>query len=120
MSLLHVVPSASLAMRGGDTSSRPAVRYLSELEHRLEEWARKHALAPRDESEDALVVETAVVEGDPVKTVVRRSSSFDLVVMASKGRDDLGDYLLGTKTEQVIRASHCDVLVARLTDQEKV
>ena len=51
--------------------------------------------------------------GKPSATILEVAVEIgaDLIVMASDGRDNIGDFVAGTITEQVINRSRCPVLV---------
>lgn len=55
---------------------------------------------------------TDVVQGSPAETIVDYATryEYDLVAMATRGRDGLSRYLLGSVTEKVIRLSSVPVL----------
>ncbi|MDD4245148.1 MAG: universal stress protein [Candidatus Methanomethylophilaceae archaeon] len=56
-------------------------------------------------------VETKVVEGTPVKTIVEMSGDYDLVVMGTLGRTGFSKLMLGSVAEKVVRFSSSPVLV---------
>ena len=51
--------------------------------------------------------------GKPAATILAVAGEIDadLIVMASDGRDNIGDFVTGTITEHVINRSRCPVLV---------
>lgn len=58
---------------------------------------------------------TRVEEGTPAETIVRvaNEEKVDLIVMFTDGRDGLGDMLLGSITERVLRNTGIDLLAVR-------
>ncbi|KQM09922.1 MAG: universal stress protein [Candidatus Methanomethylophilaceae archaeon] len=56
-------------------------------------------------------VETKVVEGTPVKTIVEMSGDYDLIVMGTLGRTGFSKLMLGSVAEKVVRFSSSPVLV---------
>ncbi len=58
---------------------------------------------------------TRVEEGTPAETIVRVADEekVDLIVMYTDGRDGLGDMLLGSITERVLRNTSVDLLAVR-------
>lgn len=58
---------------------------------------------------------TRVVEGTPAETIVRIADEekADLIVMFTDGRDGIGDMLLGSITERVLRNTGVDLLAVR-------
>jgi len=52
--------------------------------------------------------------GSEVEIVrVRAAADADLVVMSSHGHDSLGDHILGSTTDRVLRHASCPVLVVK-------
>ena len=107
ITLLHVVNPVSQMLSGNAHS---------EIQH--EEQARGQTLL----SPHAAMLEKAhiphswrVVEGTPAETIVRVSHEInaDLIVMYTDGRDDLGDMLLGSITERVLRTVDINLLAVR-------
>lgn len=60
-----------------------------------------------------------VQEGEAAETIVAKSENddVDLVVMCSHGRSGLGRWLLGSVTNQVVRAAHKPVLVVKASNE---
>lgn len=58
---------------------------------------------------------TRVEEGTPAETIVRIADEeqVELIVMYTDGRDGLGDMLLGSITERVLRNTDVDLLAVR-------
>lgn len=58
---------------------------------------------------------TRVEEGTPAETIVRIADEekVDVIVMYTDGRDGLGDMLLGSITERVLRNTGADLLAVR-------
>ncbi len=106
LTLAHVRPFAEQVLM--DTVHVDSPDELGErlrgIEARLEQLAAP--LACRD-------TDTLVLQGDPVRVLIKSSSKYDLIVMSTHGRDDLSDFLLGSTTERVVRGAHCSVLVVR-------
>jgi nucleotide-binding universal stress UspA family protein len=68
-----------------------------------------------------LEVVTAVLQGDPVETILDYvgDREVDLVVMATRGRRGLDRFLLGSVTERVLRSVDVPVLTVRMGEQER-
>lgn len=58
-------------------------------------------------------LELRVEPGNAVYQIVDASASHDLVVMATHGRRGIGQFLLGSVTERVVRGARCSALVVR-------
>jgi nucleotide-binding universal stress UspA family protein len=56
-------------------------------------------------------VRTDLAEGAPHAIILARASDYDLIVMGTHGRGAIGQLLVGSVTERVIRASPRPVLV---------
>lgn len=58
---------------------------------------------------------TRIVPGTPAETIVKIADEekADLIVMFTDGRDDLGDMLLGSITERVLRFTGVDLLAVK-------
>lgn len=80
------------------------------------------AASPLDSLDAALPsgAEVHHIDGQPSKVVVDFASQHgvDLVVMADQDREGLGDQLLGSVTERVLRRSHVPTLVVRGEQQD--
>jgi nucleotide-binding universal stress UspA family protein len=72
--------------------------------------ALRAALSPR-----AASVSVRIVDGRPVPTIVlaARSWNADLILVGGSGRGALGRTILGSVSDEVVRAAPCPVLVAR-------
>jgi universal stress protein A len=80
--------------------------YGAELEAQLR---HRYAADPRTE------VEYRVCDGDPVSEIVRLAGELgcDLVVMGMHGRTGLSRLLVGSVTEEVLRAAPCPVVTVK-------
>jgi len=60
-------------------------------------------------------VKTKVTDGDSHNEIVKlaRSEQYDLIVMSTRGHDEIADYLIGSTTDRVIKRAPCPVLVMR-------
>ncbi len=74
----------------------------------LREVAGRHDLAPGE-------VETIVLDGSPVDRIQEfaRLYNIDLLAMSTHGHTGLRRWLYGSVTAQVMRGSHCSMLVVR-------
>ena len=63
---------------------------------------------------------TEVIQGDPTDTIVEYADSYDcgLIVMGSRGQRNLGEYVLGSTTDQVVNRSEKQVLTVRPSDAD--
>jgi nucleotide-binding universal stress UspA family protein len=52
-----------------------------------------------------------------VRTIIDATGDHDLVVLATHGRAGLGQFLLGSVTERVVRGARCSALVVRPPDE---
>lgn len=66
-------------------------------------------------------VRTEVVQGDPATTIADYADErgMDLVAMPTHGREGLGQHLLGSVTERVVRISEVPVLTIRTHDDAR-
>jgi nucleotide-binding universal stress UspA family protein len=82
----------------------------------MERQAREAAQRVETVADEAgVAVETAVVRGDPARTITTYATDneADLVVMGTHGRSGLDRYLLGSVTERVVRTADVPVLTVR-------
>lgn len=87
------------------------------LDERLTDEGEKLVASVAGEArERGVTVETAVVEGDPARTIVEyaNSNGVDVVVMPAHGRSELSKAFVGSVTDKVIRAGDVPVLVLKL------
>jgi len=64
-------------------------------------------------------VDTLVLDGSPVKTIVENSGEYDLIVMGTLGRTGMSKLLMGSVAEKVVRHSKCPVMIARSEGDKK-
>jgi nucleotide-binding universal stress UspA family protein len=66
-------------------------------------------------SDRGVATETAVLQGDPYRTIVDYADEYgmDLLVMPTHGRKGLERFLLGSVTERVVRRANVPVLTVR-------
>ena len=64
-------------------------------------------------------VDTLVLDGSPVKTIVESSGEYDLIVMGTLGRTGMSKLLMGSVAEKVVRHSKCPVMIARSERDKK-
>lgn len=62
---------------------------------------------------DAARLELRAEGGNAVDVILEATKIHDLVVMSTHGRRDLGDFVLGTVTERIVRHASCSTLVVR-------
>jgi nucleotide-binding universal stress UspA family protein len=67
-------------------------------------------LVPRTPAVD---IRTAIEEGNPVKVLLERSKTADLLVVGSRGRDGFKGMLLGSVSQHLVAHAECPVVVIR-------
>jgi nucleotide-binding universal stress UspA family protein len=99
---LHVVPDRSLVSLSGIPAPLPPVPSEASLWHHFQ-----HDFAD-------LPVTAQVHEGSPWRRIaqVAEVEGADLVVMSTSGHHSMGDRIVGSNTERVVRHAPCPVLVA--------
>lgn len=95
-----VPPDARGSKSGGHVGLRP---------HAHEDVARAHAFLRERGIESTMQME----HGDPVGEIVRvaEDGSYDLIVAGSRGRNTVGELLLGSVSNAVVHQAPCPVLV---------
>jgi len=100
------------------------VRYTEALSPNALEERREERVAEleswRTIAEQAGVEASAqIVSGDPRNAILEHAEHTkpDLIVIGSHGRSRLQTALLGSVSEYVLRAAHCDVLLVRTADR---
>jgi nucleotide-binding universal stress UspA family protein len=85
-----------------------------------ESQPKKNALAVLEglvaglETKDPAVdVRTSIVEGNPAKVLIGRSSECDLLVVGSRGLEGFSGMLLGSVSQHVVAHSQCPVVVVK-------
>ena len=96
-----VPPDARGSKSGGHVGLRP---------HAHEDVARAHAYLRERGIESTMQME----HGDPVGEIVRvaEEGGYDLIVAGSRGRNTVGELLLGSVSNAVVHQAPCPVLVA--------
>ena len=64
-------------------------------------------------------VDTKVLDGQPVKTILEEAKGHDLIVMGTLGRTGVSKLLMGSVAEKVMKLSHVPVLVVRSPEVDK-
>jgi nucleotide-binding universal stress UspA family protein len=99
-----------------DTSRDSVTRIGGEVVDALEtEGERIVDAAAERASERGVSTTTAVLQGDPYRTIVDYADEYgiDLLVMPTHGREGLERFLLGSVTERVVRRANVPVLTVR-------
>ncbi len=60
-------------------------------------------------------VTTSITEGSSHTEIIKQAESekHDLIVMSTRGHDEIADYLIGSTTDRVIKSAPCPVFVTR-------
>lgn len=101
ITILSVVPpDARGSKSGGHVGLRP---------HAHEDVARAHAYLRERGIESTMQME----HGPPASEIVRvaEEGGYDLIVAGSRGRNPVGELLLGSVSQAVVRQAACPVLV---------
>lgn len=101
ITILSVVPPDARASKsGGHVGLRP---------HSHEDVARAHAYLRERGIESTMQMEN----GDPASEIARvaEEGGYDLIVAGSRGRSPVGELLLGSVSQSVVRRASCPVLV---------
>ncbi|HXV96267.1 MAG TPA: universal stress protein [Gaiellaceae bacterium] len=109
ITILSVVPPDARASKsGGHVGLRP---------HSHEDVARAHAYLRERGIESTMQMEN----GDPASEIARvaEEGSYDLVVAGSRGRSPVGELLLGSVSQAVVRQASCPVLVVTKDAQQR-
>lgn len=107
---LHVVDL------GTEMSSSAVGNIADELSESLEETATQALDAAAQRAEEAGVeADRTILEGFPHETIAEysREHDIDCIVLGASGRSGLGEQLLGSTTDRVVRSVDLSVLVAR-------
>lgn len=88
---------------------------VSYLRRRQLEWFAD-AVAERARKRAGVFTTRHLVEGSPADELVERSRHAELLVVGSRGRDAATGLLLGSVSQELLRRSHCTVIVARSED----
>jgi nucleotide-binding universal stress UspA family protein len=99
LALLHVLQA------GGGAASRDAP--LAAARTQLERLGR------RLEKQFGVGVSVRATRGDPLREVVETARDAHLLVIGSKGRNTLAEFLLGTPAERIIRMARVPALVVK-------
>ncbi|MEL3972593.1 universal stress protein [Rossellomorea oryzaecorticis] len=114
LSLIHVIDTRSFAaIESYDrTVGERAINYAEEL---LQEYKAEAAEAGVSK------VKTYVEYGSPKVIIPREANkniSADLIICGATGLNAVERFLIGSVSEHITRAAHCDVLVVRTEDKE--
>jgi nucleotide-binding universal stress UspA family protein len=109
ITILSVVPPDARASKsGGHVGLRP---------HSHEDVARAHAYLRERGIESTMQME----HGHPASEIARvaEEGGYDLIVAGSRGRNPVGELLLGSVSQAVVRQASCPVLVVTKDAQQR-
>ena len=109
ITILSVVPPDARASKsGGHVGLRP---------HSHEDVARAHAYLRERGIESTMQMES----GHPVDEIARvaEEGGYDLIVAGSRGRNAVGELLLGSVSRALVRQAPCPVLVVSKDAEER-
>jgi len=104
------------AIHVADTNIPSQTRVGTDVVDALVEEGANIVDAARERGEDRGVpMVTEVIQGEPTETIVDYAERYDcgLIVMGSRGRRNLGEYVLGSTTDRVVNRSERQVLTVR-------
>ncbi|KSU63982.1 universal stress protein UspA [[Bacillus] enclensis] len=115
LSMIHVIDTRSFAaIESYDrTVGERAIRYAEEL---LEEYKKEAA------GKGVTKVNTYVEYGSPKVIIPREANKnieADLIICGATGLNAVERFLIGSVSEHITRAAHCDVLVVRTEEKEE-
>jgi nucleotide-binding universal stress UspA family protein len=104
--VMHVMPEPVFVLRNGVVTSDPP-EYRVQLEKKLRQIEPPDLHTP---------VERVLVEGDPVREILRsaRERRIDLIVMGTHGWTGLSRFLMGSVAENVVRMARCAVMTVKM------
>jgi nucleotide-binding universal stress UspA family protein len=115
LSMIHVIDTRSFAaIESYDrTVGERAIRYAEEL---LEGYKKEAA------GKGVTKVNTYVEYGSPKVIIPREANKnieADLIICGATGLNAVERFLIGSVSEHITRAAHCDVLVVRTEEKEE-
>ena len=108
--VVRAVCAWSLSASGEDWTPQPGVKPEGQ---RYAEQILREAVERARIDHPAVNVETAVVEGNPGQVLVDMSADADLLVVGSRGRNEVSGLLLGSVSQHSVHHAHCPVTVVR-------
>lgn len=112
--LLHVIPTAAVAMTGPEVASGPMIvdienAQLNEAKSRMARLVRKKKL--REGSFKSMIVR----RGDPALVITQQAKKNRdaMIVMGSHGRTGLKRLVMGSVAERTLRYARCPVLIVK-------
>ncbi len=113
--LLHVMQLPS-PMEIFETYSGKMGEIYYQVKERVEKFGEKVLAAAVGECSSFRVnFKEKAVWGEPASEILQEAllGKYDLVVIGSRGLDDIEEWLLGSVSQRVVRRSKCPVLVVR-------
>ena len=109
VTLLHVFNLGSAETMGLSQMSR------EDIQQKIESYAQKRFEKARAAMPADATFDTLAEYGRPADEIisVAKSSGFDHIVMGSRGLSPIGELLLGSVSERVLRRAPCPVTVVR-------
>ncbi|MFX1409596.1 MAG: universal stress protein [Promethearchaeota archaeon] len=88
---------------------------LDQLEQKYIEQGEKYCRRAEQEARiigfDENNIDSKILLGNPVEEIIKISPSFDIIVMAARGKQHVTEYVIGHVTDRVIRLSEVPVLI---------
>lgn len=88
---------------------------IDQLEQKYIEQGEKYCRRAEQEARvigfDENNIESKILLGNPVEEIIKISPSFDIIVMAARGKQHVTEYVIGHITDRVIRLSEIPVLI---------
>jgi len=116
--VLHVSNSIYLAALGAEAYAAMS----PDLQARLEEDARREldARVVDSDSRGPATTRTIITSSSPALTIVdyAKDHDIDLIVLGTHGRGTIGQILMGSVAERVVRTAPCPVLTVRQPEHE--
>lgn len=110
--LVHVVPSAPVALPPLDSSYAPAFDVVAYEAQLREDYRSSLERLRKERLNRKTRARVRVVTGDPATEIVRlaREEKTDLVVLPTHGRSGFSHVFFGSVAEKVVRQAECPVL----------
>lgn len=106
ITVLTVVPGLGYAGKEVEGALKEEIKSAKEYLSELKEEAEK----------EGVDINTDVITGDNIHSEIvkyAKDGDYDQIVVAGKGKSDLGTVHLGSVSEGVVKRAHCPVLIVR-------
>lgn len=110
ITICHVI-SESIVKQLAAFQAEPVINIKIKYKNQAENFFNRIYNEARKRKFPENLIEKEILYGDPAEEIVKFSKNYDLIVIASRGKKKVPQYMVGHVTERIIKMSKIPVLV---------